>query len=241
MSTINRKQRERQERESRILDVARPMLLRDGYHGLKMDDIARELEYSKGTIYGHFPCKEEVILALAIETTRRRTRLFTRAAAFEGKPREKLLAIGYAAELFFRLYPEHFTLEQLVRSAAIWDKASEERQQVMGICETECVGIVGGIIREGIEKGDLTLPEGVIPEAVVLGLWSMSYGSFSIIATSSSLAEIGIRDPYAVVRRNLHAILDGYGWKPLSIEHDYQAVLARVQKEIFPDEHKKIQ
>lgn len=88
MSTLTRKQREIQEREQRILAVARTALLEQGYLGLSMDAIAAHLEYSKGTIYNHFPCKEEIIIALALETNDKRLGMFERAAAWPGLPRE---------------------------------------------------------------------------------------------------------------------------------------------------------
>jgi curli biogenesis system outer membrane secretion channel CsgG len=42
--TLTRKQREIQGREGRILEVARTMIVEDGYHGLSMDRIAEALE-----------------------------------------------------------------------------------------------------------------------------------------------------------------------------------------------------
>ena len=126
MSTLSRKQREIKEREQLILDTARPMLVREGYHGLSMDRIAEALEYSKGTIYKHFSCKEEIIIALAIETLEKRTEMFERASAFRGLPRERMAATGLAAELFVRLYPDHFSVEQIIRSTSIWEKTSEK-------------------------------------------------------------------------------------------------------------------
>lgn len=75
------------------------MLVDDGYHGLNKFRIAKSLQYSKGTIYSHFSCKEEIIIALAIQTREERTDgLFRRAAAFHGRSRERMPAIGVAAE-----------------------------------------------------------------------------------------------------------------------------------------------
>jgi hypothetical protein len=31
-------------------------------------------------------------------------------------------------------------------------------------------------------------------------------------------------------------LLDGFGWKPLSSEHDYEETYRRVQQEVFSDE-----
>ena len=65
MNQLTRKQREFEQREQLILKIAREMLIQQGYLGLRMDHIADRIEYSKGTIYQHFPNKEEIILALA--------------------------------------------------------------------------------------------------------------------------------------------------------------------------------
>ncbi len=240
MSTATRKQREIQEREAKILEVSRPMLIAQGYHGLSMDRVAESLQYSKGTIYNHFSCKEEIIIALAIQTMEKRSELFQRAAAFNGQPRERLLAIGFAADVFVRLFPNHFRVEQIIRSASIWEKTSEKRRSVMRSCEQRCVGLVSGIVFDGISRGDLTLPEEMKPEDLVFGLWSQSFGAYSIITTSDSLEELGISEPFSTLRRNISIMLDGYGWKPLGKDHDYDAVQTRIQNEVFADECRAI-
>lgn len=241
MSTETRKQREIRQREAEILKVARHMLTSGGYNGLSMDRIATELEYAKGTIYNHFGCKEEIILAIANETLDRRTSMFERAAAFRGRSRERLAAIGVAAELFVRRFAEHFQLEQIIRSASIWEKTSEVRRNVMRNCETKCVGTVGGVVRDGLASGDLTLPSGASVEDLVFGLWSLTYGAYTIIATSESLGEIGIPDPFSAVRLNVNRMLDGCNWQPLSSEHDYAAVRERVLLEVFPNESRELE
>jgi len=236
MATLTRKQRERAEREQAILDVARQMLTEGGYLGLNMARIARELDYSNGTIYQHFPNKEDIILALTIETLEKRSDMFERASAFRGNSRERLMAIGYAAELFVRVFPDYFNVEQTVRSASIWEKTTESRRQLMQGCEARCMGIVSGIIRDGVAAGDLQLPGDLRPEEMVFGLWSMTFGGYSIIAANNNLVELGIRQPFGAIRRNTLLIVDGYGWRPLSHEYDANAIYQRIEQEVFPGE-----
>lgn len=240
MQTLSRKQREIRDREVRILEVARRMLVEGGYLGLSMDAIAGELEYSKGTIYNHFGCKEEIIIALAIETMDKRTEMFLRAASITAPPRQRLAGIGASAELFVRLYPDHFSVEQLIRSASIWEKTSEKRRRTMHAAESRCMGIVAGIVRDGIAQGELKLPDDMSPESLVFGLWSQTFGAYSIIATSDGLEDHGVTDPYHAVRKNINMTLDGYGWTPLSTEFDYIDLFERLMAEVFPDEYRQI-
>ncbi|MGE0529251.1 MAG: TetR/AcrR family transcriptional regulator [Bdellovibrionales bacterium] len=237
MTTMTRKQREIQEREGKILDVARTMLVEGGYHGLTMDRIAESLEYGKGTIYNHFGCKEEIIIALVNQTMVKRTDLFRKAATFRGLPRERLCAVGVASELFMEKFPNHFKVEQLIRSSSLWEKTSEERRFAIYTCESTCIGIVGGLVRDGIAQGHLKLPANYSPEELVFGLWSTYYGAFTLVSTGASLPTLGIHDPLAAIRRLIHASLDGFHWEPLSHLHDYDAIYRRIQKEVFANEY----
>lgn len=46
-----------------ILDAVDSLLARFGYRKMTMEDVAREVGIGKGTIYLHFPSKEELVLA----------------------------------------------------------------------------------------------------------------------------------------------------------------------------------
>jgi len=240
MSILSPKKQEIQNREQRIMELARRMVLAGGYHGLGLDSLATELGVSRGTIYNHFKCKEEIILALLVETMERRRAMFQRAAAWQGLPRVRLAAIGVAAELFVRLYPDHFQVEQIVKSDSIWDKTTEGRRSLVKTCQMQCVGIVAGIVRDGMAQGHLNLPAGMTPEALVFGLWSMTEGAYSLIATSDAVKELGIDEPFQSIRRNIHGMLDGFGWTPLSTERDFDEAMEKSLKEIFPEELSKL-
>lgn len=235
-TTLTRKQRQRVERESKILELTRSMLREVGYLGLSMDRIAAEMEYSKGTIYQHFQNKEEIILALANEALEKRMNMFQRASTWSGGSRARMAAIGAAAEKFVQQYPQHFAVEQIVRSSSIWEKTSSERRQFMRSCEGRCAQIVGGVVRDGLAHGDLELPPGRSPEDLVFGLWSMNFGAYTIMSSSDSLEENGISDPVAALRLNQNHMLDGYGWRPLSHEVDYPQIMDQVIRELFSDE-----
>jgi AcrR family transcriptional regulator len=201
-----------------------------------MDSLASQVGYSKGTIYNHFPCKEEVLLALGIETQQKQTAMFRRAAAFAGTSRQRMTAIGVADELFVRLYPQHFQIEQVVFVSSIWEKTSERRRFQMRAGQQACMGIVAGIVRDAVASADLKLHDQMVPEDVVFGLWSMSFGAHSIIAQSGSLTELGIDDPIVSFRHSINHALDGFGWKPLASDYDYLALFDQLPGQLFAAE-----
>jgi TetR/AcrR family transcriptional regulator, fatty acid metabolism regulator protein len=97
MQTINvhrsLKEKQRQEREELIVRVAEEVLMEKGYHETSMDEIATRVGVAKGTVYLHFPSKEELVVAVF----RRDLQVFLQkveaAAVSAGTPREKLEAI----------------------------------------------------------------------------------------------------------------------------------------------------
>ena len=128
MHHLTPKQQAIQDRSVQVLEIARKLFQQHGYLGLNMDRIACELGVAKGTIYQHFKNKEDVILALAIETLEKRIAMFERAAVFRGRPRERMAAIGCAAELFVQQFPDHFELEKVLGCGSIIEKTSSKLQ-----------------------------------------------------------------------------------------------------------------
>ena len=206
-----------------------------------MDRIAEALEYSKGTIYQHFSCKEEILMALVNQTMERRLDLFRRAAAFRGRSRERMTAFGAAAELFFQLYPDHIHTEHTIRISSIREKTSEQRRLCLESCEARCSEVVRGVIRDAVAAGDLQLSDDFGVEDLAFGLWSLTFGGYSIAATSPSLTNLGIHEPLLAIRSNCIRLLDGVGWKPLSSELDLSPLVERIKREVFAAEFARIE
>src|SRR5947209_18082067 len=64
IASLSLKEKQRLEREALILQEAEEMLEEKGYHDTSMDEIAARVGIAKGTIYGHFPSKEDLVIAL---------------------------------------------------------------------------------------------------------------------------------------------------------------------------------
>ncbi len=71
MSTIDRKSREKEQRKTAIIDAAEKIFTQNGYEKTTIDDIAKESELAKGTLYLYFQSKEEIfggIILRGLET-----------------------------------------------------------------------------------------------------------------------------------------------------------------------------
>lgn len=58
------KERQRRERAELILEAAEAVLAERGYHETSMDEIAARVGIAKGTVYLHYPSKDDLVVAL---------------------------------------------------------------------------------------------------------------------------------------------------------------------------------
>jgi AcrR family transcriptional regulator len=232
--TSDRKERERKIREELILTHARRLLLRDGYQGLSLDELARSIEYSKGTIYLHFQSKEDLTLAVATAALKERADLFERASKFQGLSRERARAIGFACCHFMVMHPEYFNIELMLKSQSFWEKASAQQQNAHSMQAGRTFRSIHQIVIAGMEAGDVPRDR-MSPEHIAVAMASVTIGSHIMSQVPDMCLLAGIDDPILVVRQNQDLLLDGLGWKPLLGDYDYRATDLRIRDEIFPE------
>jgi AcrR family transcriptional regulator len=213
------------------------MLIEQGFAALTMDRLADATEYSKGTIYQHFSTKEDLVAALAMESLEKRLALFGRARQFIGRPREQLLALHRADEIFMSRHPHYFQAELVVNLAGLDLRASSERREFLIKCDEQIASLPLAIIRTAVDQGDLRLAPPRTVNEVCFGLFSLVIGGHTAAFNCPILKVLEINNPGAASREALHTMLDGLDWKPLRKDWDYHATYARIDEELFADEH----
>jgi AcrR family transcriptional regulator len=104
-----RREREREEIRTRILDAARELFASEGVESVTMRRIADRIEYSPTAIYFHFRDKESLLAELCDYDFRTFAHGFTVIAQIPD-PVERLRAAGRAYVEFGLTYPSHYRL-----------------------------------------------------------------------------------------------------------------------------------
>jgi AcrR family transcriptional regulator len=237
LGTRERRVREVAEREQLFLGAARDLIRQDGLLNLQMARIAEKCDYAVGTLYQHFASKEDLLVALSADNSQHRVDLFRRVAEWKAGTRDRMMGIAVADMMFVRLYPEHFRLAQLAFTEVVWGAASAERRR-MALEAGEPLGrICDNIVEDAVRCGDLKL-KGMKPQEVGLGPWALTIGTHTIIHVDGVLEQGEIGDPYRLMMRHLHCLLNGFDWKPLFDPSD-EAALDQMIKgiccEVFND------
>ncbi len=177
-----------------------------------------------------------MLASKTIQNLDKRDDFFRRAAAFDGRTRERMIALAEADELFFRLYPYHYRSMQIIRVASMLGKTTCDQAEGPGRPDNRSMRVLSGIIQEAIRDGDLTLQGPRRPEEIAFTLWAISFGARAIMDSSLTTGQLGIEDPYEATRVGIHALLDAFGWQPYSHEWDYGASRRRIRETVFAEE-----
>jgi len=231
-ASLPRRERERWRRARDILAAAQRLVLTEGFGTFSMQRLAEATDYSPGALYTYFKSKEDVLAALALESIRRRIALIQRMDGFDARPRERIVARG---EVFAILYPEFFNIELLHFTECVRDRVSsaprDQMRELHGMEQEASLRI----IQDAVACGDLELPSAIAPEEVAYTLGMLMAGVLGSVGLSMPVADIGINDVVGVLRRSGSALLDGYGWRPLSTEWDYRKTMRRIYGELFTE------
>ncbi|VAW65928.1 Transcriptional regulator, AcrR family [hydrothermal vent metagenome] len=236
LPAMSRKQRELYEREQLILDTAQQILQQAGLQSLTMERVAAQIEYSKGTVYNHFSSKEEIVNAISCRCVSNLIEMFNRAKNHSGNHRERIAGISIAHSLYAQLHPAEIQNMQIIKSSAVREKISREKQIELLALEQQIIGIAQEIILDAIHDGDIPQGQPHVPDSILLGLWSMGYGSNLLHLTGIPFDQLGMHQPLEMMWINSHKLLDSYQWQPLSSEFDIYKLREKLQKELFPGE-----
>ncbi|WP_175631886.1 TetR/AcrR family transcriptional regulator [Virgibacillus siamensis] len=89
-SRVSLKQKQREDRERLILDYADKKLLEKGYYDVSMGEIANGVGIAKGTLYLHFPKKEDLVYTLVKPKMQSFLGSVDQAKDLPDSPKEKL-------------------------------------------------------------------------------------------------------------------------------------------------------
>lgn len=127
MTSADRRARERQNLQDKILDAARELFARHGYEAVTLRKIAEAIEYTPAAIYGHFRDKDELIRTLC----KRDFDVFSAGLASLASiadPLERLRRLGREYIRFAIDHPQHYRLMFMSPAGLDYDADSLERK-----------------------------------------------------------------------------------------------------------------
>ncbi len=207
MGTAERKEREKQHRREEILAAAENVFFAKGFLKATMDDIAKEAELSKGTLYLYFKSKDDLHIEISRKAMIILKEQTTAASEGGGSSIEKLQRMGWAAIRFGENHPKHMqailTMDEIQKESISIDAGGVKEMLFKG----STVGTVLQIIEEGIAKGDIR--SDISPVLVAHTLWMSVISVLRFVEKKASLLEFLEIEPEMVFKSHFDVILNG--------------------------------
>ncbi|OPY24728.1 MAG: DNA-binding transcriptional regulator EnvR [Methanobacterium sp. PtaU1.Bin242] len=110
MSVVSRRQREKEQRRKDIIEAAEKLFFKKGYDNVSMNDIAKEVELSKATLYLYFDNKEALFFLIILRGARILSNMIKERMESEETGIGKLTAFREAYADFVNEYSDYFKI-----------------------------------------------------------------------------------------------------------------------------------
>jgi AcrR family transcriptional regulator len=153
MGITERKKREKEQRNNDILDAAERLFFSRGYEDVSMDQIAREVELNKATLYLYVKNKETLFATIVLRGIRILQEKFTECMEKQVPGIVKVTLMGQAYYQFSQEYPDYQRMIQFYGT----ERFSKENPCTAEIGKGygTCRMILRDAIQEGIEDGTI--------------------------------------------------------------------------------------
>jgi TetR/AcrR family transcriptional regulator len=153
MAISDRRQREKEQRKTEIIDAAERLFFSRRYEDVSMDDIARSVELNKATIYLYFENKDALFAAIVLRGIRILEGKFTACMKKKVPGIARVALMGQAYYRFSQEYPEYLRLIHFYGS----ERFSKENPCTAEIGKGygTCRLILRDAIRDGIDDGTI--------------------------------------------------------------------------------------
>lgn len=151
------------------------MVARDGLHNLTLARLATEAGYSKGTIYNHFTCREDLLVALSTDSAKRQIQYYQAIADLPWDGVRALYGLMLAYMRHAETAPELFESSIAALTNAVGALASPERLERRDVVDRQMGQVIGAVVerteREGVFKHPVLSPEAALDalRSAVLG------------------------------------------------------------------------
>ena len=155
MTVKDRKEREKLARKKAIIDAAREVFFEHGFQATTMDQIAEVAEVSKGSLYLHFPTKEELYVTILIQGLEMLLQRFQKAVQGVKDWETRIRNIGKAYYDFYREERNYSQILFLLQHGEIAPKVSDQVIQTTFEMGLSCLNILCRAIEAGMAKQEI--------------------------------------------------------------------------------------
>jgi AcrR family transcriptional regulator len=139
------------------LDAAKELFFERGYRDTTIEMITERAGVSTGAFYLYFKSKEEIYMTLYADGIDIFHRMARQAISWPGM--SALARLSAVAHAYFRFYKEHTEYFEILAFIHMYETKLKERTEMSALLDEKAIALlkmIEGVIKEGIERGELT-------------------------------------------------------------------------------------
>lgn len=203
MGPRERREREREEIRTKILDAARELFVREGYEAVTMRRIAEKIEYSPTAIYFHFRDKETLLREICDADFLTLAHSIAEAGQI-ADPIARMKATGLAYVRFGLEFPNHYQLMFMTPHPPLGDEHAVER----GNPEEDAYAFLKGTVEEAIAQNRF-LPGFTDADLIAQTMWAGVHGVISLQIAKCNDSWVDWRPLEARAQLMIDTLVDG--------------------------------
>ena len=180
MGIAERKEREKQQRRLEIIDAAENVFFSKGFENSTMEDVAKRVELSKGTLYLYFKSKEELLLVIVKKSIAKLNELCVDHTSTEDDGICKIRATGEAFIRFFHEYNDYYNIIKYHHNQDYQSEKNCEICSEINKLKLFNHNFMVDILKSGIKDG--TIRKDLDPDKTALLLWGESMGVLQLVS-----------------------------------------------------------
>lgn len=186
METVSRREKEKQMREAEIITAAEKIFYSKGFEAASMDEVAKEAQFTKRTVYQYFLNKEDLFWAVAFKGFKLLISYFESAIAEGTTGFDKIHRSGLAYYRFFKECPDTFRIINYCRFINTGEQISPSHQGMHQL-ESHMYQMFIQAIEEGQKDGSIRTDLDTTKGAYFVV--SVSIGLLNLLSETSQVFE----------------------------------------------------
>ncbi len=207
MGIKERKEREKEQRKQLILNAAQKLFFSKGLVNTTMDDIAREAELAKGTLYLYFSSKENIQYEVSVRGSELLNKRMREVIDENLSGLENLLRMGWAFIKFSRQENDFFNLFLYFQNLDIEELGIPKEKIEDYFLHSSPFKLLIDLVEKGIKDGSLR--EDLPVKDTATTLWSNIMGLLIVQQFNHEIYDIFNVDREKILETNFEILLNG--------------------------------
>ena len=204
MGVTERKEREREQKRSMILDVAEQLIIDKGLDHLNMDELAEQAEVSKGSLYLYFKNKTDLVLGICHKASCQMNEQTAKVLTEDKSGLEMVQTLGENYLKFSQQSPHFYSAMKFLDSYK--DTEQAKGSEYLELCSNnkeESFRVMVRAIQIGMQDGSIN--KSYQAEELALLLWATSHGVVNLAYLHENMGQLKFIDQMGVSVENLLA------------------------------------